>query len=276
MKIANVVLKNSFEEMASETRKTTRTFVRVVPLEVSTVETEASFIPPSEDIALGFNHSVAVVLPVQPEMSFFKEAKPMNLKFTQGFEFIQTKFSRLAVIELPAGSIATQDPYKQPEPYGPQVGLLPLWGETELPTGAKFVDLIECEGYAISAHDNETNQTYRLGYRFQGEREQINWVGLALTRRKHWKRAEKQDETEDSKPAYSSFHFTSDDRQVIDRITAKFGRGKNLLDENDSVMFTLPSQEAFEKCEAIMREVTQLRQTAVINRDFAAQEALRP
>ena len=275
MKIANVVLKNSFEDMVSETRKTTRAFVRVVQLEVSTVETEASFVPLAEDIALSFNLSVARVLPVQPEMSFFKEAKPMNLKFAQGFEFIQTKFSRLAVIELPAGSIATQDPYEQPEPYGPQVALLPLWGETELPTGAKFVDLIECEGYAISAQDNETNQSYRLGYRFQGEGVQVNWVGLALTRRKHWKRAEKQNEAEDTTPAYSSFHFTSDDRQVIDRITAKFGRGKKLF-EDDSVMFTLPSQEAFEKCEAIMREVTQLRQAAVINRDIDAQEALRP
>lgn len=275
MKIAHVVLKNSFEDMVGERRKTTHTSVRVVPVEVSTAETEALFVPLAEEIALGFNHIVARVLPVQPEMSFFKEAKPMNLKVTQGFEFIQTKFSRLAVIELPAGSIATQDPYKQPEPYGPQVALLPIWGETDLPTGAKFVDLIECEGYAISAQDNETGQTYRLGYRFQGEGEQVNWVGLALARRKHWKRAEKQDDVEDSTPAYSSFRFRSDDRHVIDRITAKFGRGKSQLDD-DSVVFTLPSQEAYEMCEAIQREVTQLRQAAVINRDPAAQEALRP
>jgi hypothetical protein len=274
MKIANVVLRNSFEELTGERRKSTRTFVNVVPLKVSTVATEALFIPLAGEIPLGTYQTVANVLPVEPEMSFFKEAKPMNLKFIKGFEFIQTKFSRLGVIALPAGSVATQDPYEQPEPYGPQVALLPLWGETELPAGANFVDVIECEGHAISAQDNESGQTYRLGYRFQGEGEQVNWVDLALSRRKHWKRAEKQDEAEDSTPAYSSFRFTSDDHQVIDRITAKFGRGEKLFD--DSVRFILPSQDAYEKCEAIEREVTQLRQTAVINRDFAAQEALRP
>jgi hypothetical protein len=273
MKIANVVLKNSFGELSGETRKSIRTFVKVVPLAVSTVASEALFIPLAEEIPLGTYQTVANVLPVQTEMSFFNEAKPMNLKLMQGFEFIQTKFSRLAVIELPAGSIATQDPYEQPEPYGPQVALLPLWGETELPAGANFVGVIECEGHAISAQDNETGQTYRLGYRFQGEGEQVNWVDLAVTRRKHWKRAEKQDEAEDSTPAYSSFRFTSDDHQVIGRITAKFGRGDKLFD--DSVRFILPSQEARDKCEEIEREVRDLRYKAIINRDPAAEEALR-
>lgn len=45
---------------------------------------------------------------------------------------------------------------------------------------------------AISSHDKETNQTYRLGYKFQGDSE-VNWVQLALARRKHWQRAEKED-----------------------------------------------------------------------------------
>jgi hypothetical protein len=206
-------------------------------------------------------------------LNYFKDSKPADLNPAKGFEFVQKKFSTVAIVALSAGTIRSHDAFVQSESYGPQVALIPLWNEIELPTGAKLADVIECEGYVISAQDRETGQEYHLGYRFAAE-DEIDWFALAFTRRKHWKRSEKNDGSEEVKtPTYSSAYFATDDTQVIARVAQKFGPGKKL--PNGKVGFNLPSFEAWEQCSAIEREITQRRQKALSERDFEALEALR-
>jgi hypothetical protein len=129
------------------------------------VAIEASFIPLAQEIPLDLAHeSVVNILPVQSDMFLFKGAQQTNLTPAKGFEFTQRKFSVVAVVELPDGTIGSRDPFRQSEPYGQQVALVPLWGETEVPTGAKVVGAVELAGFAISAQDRETGQEYKLGY----------------------------------------------------------------------------------------------------------------
>ena len=273
MKIANVVLKKTIEE-SGETRRIQRTSVRMAPIEVASVATEADFIPLADEVLLASQDTVASVISVQTDINFFKDVKPTKLQPAKGFEFSERKFSMCAVVSLPLMKVSSRDPFVATQTFQPQVALLPVWGEIELPQGAKYAGVLELEGYAIAAHDSETKQAYQLGYRFPTE-DQVNWIGLALTRRKHWKRSEKENIDEMNAPmeAYSSLRFTTDDGQVIARIAQKFGRGKRLPD--DSVTFTLTDPEDFEACQQIVREVTQLRQAAAISNDHAAMEALQ-
>lgn len=192
MKIANVVLKKTIEE-SSETRRVQKTFVRVVGIEVASVATEAEFIPLASDkVLLHGSETVASIIPTPFDLNFFKDMKPTKLQPTKGFEFSERKFSICAVVELPFTRVSSRDPFVPMQTYQPQVVLLPIWGEIELPEGARLAGVLDLEGYSVSAQDNETKQTYQLGYRFQVE-DQVNWIGLALARRKHSNRAEKED-----------------------------------------------------------------------------------
>ena len=274
MKIANAVIENTREEIAGQTRKVIRKFVRVLPVEVASVATEARFIPLAEEIPIDTAYDSVSVQSVQPDMDFSKDARPKKLAPMLEFEFTQRKFTTVAVVALPEGTIRSRDAFKQAESYGPQIALIPLWGNTELPTGAKLAGVIELEGFAVSAQDGETGQEYTLGFRFESE-DAVNWVQLALNRRKHFK-ADKQSEDSDeiTTSTYSSIFFTSDDRQVIARVAQKFGRG--MLLANGKTSFSLTSEEALEKCREIELEVVRLRQKAIIERDFEAEEALKP
>lgn len=201
MKIAKVTIKTINEEFAGETRKVQRTSVRVVPIEVASIATEATFIPLDTVVPVSDKDSIVNILPVASEFDFAKDQKLTNfkavdlakLKAAKHFEFFQKKFRNVAIVELPAGTIHTRDPYRQPESYPSQVALIPVWGETTLPAGARLAGVIECEGYAISAQDEETGEEYFLGYRFDSD-DQVNWVELVFSRRKHWKAAEKDED----------------------------------------------------------------------------------
>lgn len=275
MKVANVVLKKPVEESAGETRKVQKTFLRLASIEVASIPTEAAFIPLADEVLLSGQETVASIASVQTDINFFKDTKPTKLQPAKNFDFVERKFSMCAVVSLPLMKVSSRDPFVPPQSYSPQVALLPVWGELELPQGAKYAGVVECEGYVVSAHDTETQQTYQLGFRFVETGEEVNWVQLALARRKHWKRSEKENTDEMNAPMqpYSSLRFTTDDGQVIARIAQKFGRGQKLPD--DSVMFTLRDQDDYEACEQIVREVTELRQAAAIKNDRVAMETLQ-
>lgn len=191
MKIANVVLKKVVEE-SSETRRTQRTFVRLASIEVTSISAESDFVPLADQILLTGQETVASVLSVQPDMNFFKDSKPTKIQPAKNLDFHEKRFAMCAVVELPFTRVFSRDPFGPSQTYQPQVVLFPMWGQIELPQNAKLAGVIECEGFAVSAHDKETNENYRLGYRLQGDSE-VNWVQLALARRKHWQRAEKED-----------------------------------------------------------------------------------
>lgn len=274
MKIANVVIEKTLEEMASQTRRVIRKFLRVVPVEVTSIATEAAFIPLAEEIPVDLTFDSFTLQSVQRDIDFSKDARRKKLTSAEGFELTQRKFNMVAIIALPDGTIRSQDAFRQSEPYGSQIALMPLWGNTELPTGAKFVDVIELEGFSISAQDDETDQEYQLGYRFETD-DDVNWIGLALTRRKHFKADRKSDDADEPMTSnYSSIFYATSDAQVIARIEPKFGKGRLLSDGRTS--FTLHDEEAYEQCEAIENEIVRRRQNAIAERDFETEEALKP